>query len=222
MEQLLAYLPIVAAAFGIPQYLPQIIKLRSTGDTAGVSWSWATLTSVNNAAWLGYFVLSGYWAAMLPSSAAALLAGAIAVTLARRGSATWPAAAVICGWAVLLVGAYAAFGRAGLGALLTAASIVQVTPSLWTAYRTTHPTGLAYGTWLLILGELSCWLTYGFYRSDPRLIVLGVTGVTAAVLMLTRIWRTRESRLRSMIGTREARRRADACQPADRVPADGA
>lgn len=46
-------------------------------------------------------------------------------------------------------------GRTGRAALLTAAFILQVTPSLWTAYRTLHPTGVSCRTWLLILGELS-------------------------------------------------------------------
>ena len=66
---------------------------------------------------------------------------------------------------------------------------LQVAPSIWTAYRTERPTGLSAGTWLLILGELSCWLTFGLYKSDPRLITLGLTGVTASVLMLARIRR---------------------------------
>jgi hypothetical protein len=90
----------------------------------------------------------------------------------------------------MLVAAYLVLGRTGLGALLTAAFVVQVAPSIWTAYRTEHPTGLASGTWLLILGELSCWLTFGLYKSDPRLIALGLTGVTASTLMLARIYRT--------------------------------
>jgi hypothetical protein len=56
----LDYAPIAAAAFAIPQFLPQLGKLRATDDTAGVSWSWATLTSVNNAAWFAYFAASAY------------------------------------------------------------------------------------------------------------------------------------------------------------------
>jgi hypothetical protein len=190
MEPLLGYLPIVAAAFGVPQYLPQIIKLSATRDTAGLSWSWAALTSLNNAAWLGYFALSSYWTAIVPSGAATLLAGAIAVVLARRGHATVRAAVPICAWVALLAGGYAVGGRAGLGTLLTAASIVQVAPSLWAAYRTARPTGVARGTWLLILGELSCWTVFGLYRSDTRLVVLGITGVTASLLMLARLRRT--------------------------------
>jgi hypothetical protein len=124
---------------------------------------------------------------MLPSSSAAVLAGAIATTLALRGRATWRAATLIGAWAALLATGFAVAGRAGLGTLLTGAFIVQAVPSLWTAYRTERPTGIAYGTWLLILGELSCWLAFGLYRSDPRLIVLGIAGVTVSVLMLARI-----------------------------------
>jgi uncharacterized protein with PQ loop repeat len=193
MGTLLDALPIAAAAFAIPQFLPQIIKLRRTDDTAGVSWPWATLTSVNNAAWVVYFALSAYWTALVPSSSATLLAGALATMLARRGQAK-PRPVVLIGvWVALLAVAFAVAGRTGLGTLLTAAFIVQVTPSVWTAYRTARPTGISAGTWMLILGELSCWTSFGVHKSDPRLMVLGFTGVTASLLMLTRIRRTSEA-----------------------------
>ena len=193
MGGLLDYMPIAAAAFAIPQFLPQLLKLRDTGHTAGVSWSWATLTSVNNAAWFAYFVHSGYSAALVPASSATLLAGALAIMLARRGQARARPAVLISGWVALLVASFTVAGRTGLGTLLTAAFILQVTPSLWTAYRTAHLTGVAAGTWLLILGELSCWTIFGLHQSDPRLLTLGATGVTASALMLARIRRTRRS-----------------------------
>jgi hypothetical protein len=184
------YAPIAAAAFAIPQFLPQLRKLRCTDDPAGVSWPWAALTSVNNAAWFAYFALSAYWTALVPSSSATLLAGALATMLARRGRATARTAALVGAWAALLAAALAVADRTGLGTLLTAAFVLQVTPSIWTAYRTARPTGISQGTWLLILGELSCWATFGLHKSDPRLIVLGFTGVTASLLMLARIRRT--------------------------------
>jgi hypothetical protein len=190
MGDLLDYLPIAAAAFAIPQFLPQLGKLRATDDTAGVSWSWATLTSVNNAAWFAYFAASAYWAALVPAASATLLAGALATMLARRGQARARPAMLIGSWVALLLGGFTVAGRSGLGALLTAAFILQVTPSLWTAYRTTRLTGVAAGTWLLILGELSCWTIFGLHRSDPRLLTLGATGVTASALMLARIRHT--------------------------------
>ncbi len=184
------YAPIAATAFAIPQFLPQILKLRRTDDTTGVSWPWATLTSVNNAAWFAYFTLSAYWTALVPASSATLLAGTLATMLARRGQATARTAALVGAWAALLTAAFAVAGRTGLGTLLTAAFVLQVTPSIWTAYRTARPTGISQGTWLLILGELACWATFGLHKSDPRLIVLGFTGVAASLLMLARIRRT--------------------------------
>ena len=192
MDDLLDALPIAAAAFAIPQFLPQLLKLHRTDDTAGVSWPWATLTSVNNGAWVVYFALSAYWAALVPASSATLLAGALATMLARRGRATARPAVLIGVWAALLAVAFILAGRSGLGTLLTAAFVVQVTPSVWTAYRTARPTGISRGTWLLILGELSCWTVFGVHKSDPRLMILGFTGVAASVLMLARIRRTTE------------------------------
>ncbi|HEX6470016.1 MAG TPA: hypothetical protein VF069_13040 [Streptosporangiaceae bacterium] len=191
MPHLLDDIPIAAAVFAVPQFLPQIRKLGATGDSAGVSWSWAMLTSVNNAAWVGYFVLARYWTALVPSTSATLLAGTLAIMLARRGRATTRPMILIGTWAAALAAAFAVAGRAGLGALLTAAFVLQVAPSLWTAYRTTRPTGVSAGTWTLILGELTCWLTFGLHKSDPRLIVLGATGATASVLMLARASRLR-------------------------------
>ncbi len=190
MGDLLDYAPIAAAAFAIPQFLPQIIKLRGTHDTAGVSWSWATLTSVNNAAWFVYFALSGFWTALLPSSSATLLSGALATMLALRGQAKAQPTVLISIWVALLATGLTFAGRVGLGTLLTGAFVLQVTPSVWTAYRTERPTGVSHGTWMLILGELSCWTIFGVHKSDPRLITLGITGVTASALMLTRIHRT--------------------------------
>ena len=99
-------------------------------------------------------------------------------------------AALIAAWAITLAAAGAAAGRAGLGALLTAAFLLQVTPSVWTAYRTARPTGISSGTWLLILGELTCWMIFGLHAADPRLITLGASGIIASTLMLARIHRT--------------------------------
>ena len=90
---------------------------------------------------------------------------------------------------VLLAVAWVAAGRTGLGTALTVSFVLQVAPSVWTAYRTRRPTGISRGTWLLILAELLCWAGYGLHTSDPRLIVLGCAGVAASVLMLARVRR---------------------------------
>ena len=189
------YAPLAATAFAVPQFLPQLLKLKATDDSAGVSWSWAALTSANNAAWFAYFALSRYWTALIPSSSATLLAGTLAAMLALRGRARMRPTVLIVGWIGLLAVGYATAGRSGLGALLTAAFIVQVAPSIWVAYRTDRPSGISAGTWLLILGELSCWTTFGIHKADPRLITLGLSGIAASVLMLSRVRRRRDQGL---------------------------
>ena len=192
MHAAFSLLPLVAAVLAVPQFLPQLARLRRTGDTAGVSWSWAALTSINNAAWAGYFALSGFWTALVPAISATVLAGTLAVMLARRGAGVpRRPAALALGWTALLIAAAGLAGRAGLGTALTAAFLLQVTPSVWTAYRADRSAGIAPGTWLLILGELACWGVFGIYQSDPRLIVLGATGVAASLLVLAGVARPR-------------------------------
>jgi uncharacterized protein with PQ loop repeat len=183
-------LPIAAAAFAVPQFLPQLIAVARTGDTAGVSWAWAALTSVSNGGWIAYFALSRLWTALVPAISATVFAGILAVVLGRRAGIPRRPAAIATGWAALLGVAWAVAGRAGLGTALTVSFVLQVAPSVWTAYRTHRPTGISRGTWLFILAELLSWGVYGLHVSDPRLTVLGWTGVAASVLMLARArWR---------------------------------
>lgn len=190
MPGLLDYAPLAAIGFGVPQFLPQMVKIHATGDTAGVSWSWAALTAVNNAAWIGYFASFGYWTALIASCSVTTLAAMLTVMLVRRGRPARRPAAMIAAWAVALAATAVIAGPAGLGTLLAAGFCVQVAPSLWTAYRTECLDGVSAGTWWLILGELACFLVYGVHESDPRLMTLGGTGVVASTLMLARVYMT--------------------------------
>ena len=188
MQTVFALLPLVAAVLAVPQFWPQLARVRRAGTAAGVSWSWAALTSVNNAAWLGYFALSGFWTALVPAISAALLSGQLAVVLARRGGGMPKRPMVLVSvWAMVLLTAAAAFGRTGLGSVLAVAFLLQVTPSVWTVYRSPDTAGVSRGTWLLIFGELLCWGVFGIHEADPRLIVLGATGVVASLLVLARV-----------------------------------
>ena len=180
-------LPLIAALFAVPQFLPQLARLRRTGDATGVSCAWAAMTSASNGAWTAYFALSRLWTALAPSISATLLAGILAVWLARQGELQQRAALSIAGWAALLAVTGGVLGRAALGTALTALFILQTAPSVWKAYTSERVSGISAGTWLLILGELLCWGIYGTYEQDPRLMVLGWTGVAASLLILTRV-----------------------------------
>ena len=188
MQTVFALLPLVAAVLAVPQFWPQLARVRRAGTTAGVSWSWAALTSVNNAAWLAYFALSGFWTALVPAISATLLSGQLAVVLARRGGGIPKRPMVLASaWAVVLLTAAAVSGRTGLGSALAVAFALQVTPSVRTVYRSPDTAGVSRGTWLLIFGELLCWGVFGIHQADPRLIVLGATGVVASLLVLARV-----------------------------------
>ena len=192
MSGVLGYAPVAAAAFAIPQFLPQMLKLRSTRDASGVSWSWAALTTLNNAAWIAYFALSRDWSALVPSCSVTVLAGALTVMLTVMHRVQPRSLALMGAWAAALAAVGSVNGPVALGTLLTAAFVVQVAPSLRAAYQTACPSGISAGTWTLILGELACFLAYGLHQRDPRLIILGSTGVTASMLMLIRVlWTAR-------------------------------
>jgi len=181
----IAVLPVLAAGFAVPQFVPQIRKLHRTDDAAGLSASWALLTGINNAAWFGYFAASRYWFALIPATSAALLGGCLGIMLTRRRPVSPRGWMAIGAWTVVL-GAAAAVDRRLLGATLTGAFLIQVIPAVTTAYRTRHPTGIARGTWRLILAEVSCWATFGAAKRDGPLVILGTTGVISALLMLHR------------------------------------
>ena len=146
MQTVFASLPLVAAVLAVPQFLPQLARVRRSGTMAGVSWSWAALTSVNNAAWLAYFALSGFWIALVPAISATVLSGLLAVELARRGGGMPKRPMALASmWAVVLLTAAAAFGRTGLGSALAVAFLLQVTPSVWAVYRSPDTAGVSRG-----------------------------------------------------------------------------
>ena len=186
-------LPVVAAGFAIPQFVPQILKLRRTNDAAGLSALWALLTGINNVAWFGYFAASHYWFALITATSAALLGGCLGIMLKRRRPITRRGWMTIGAWTAVL-GVAASLDRRLLGTALTGAFLIQVIPAVTTAYRTRHPTGISRGTWRLMLAELSCWATFGAAKRDGPLIILGTTGVISALLMLNRARTTADVR----------------------------
>jgi len=189
LDPLALLLPVVAAALAVPQFVPQFLRLWRARDPAGVSWLGLSLTAVNNVGWLVYFAASGYLTA-LPTAAAA--AGGAAATAALLSRLRRPGAGdrtVIAGWGLALVVLGLTGGPVVLGAALTAAGLAQLGPSLWSAYRTAHPTGISAGTWMLATGELVCWALFGVYQGDPRITTLGSVGATGGALVCVRALR---------------------------------
>lgn len=181
-------LPMVATAAAIPQLLPQLLRLVRSRVPDGVSPAWASLTAVSNLGWLAYFATTGLWTAMVPTAASSLLAAAIVAALAAAGARIASSVALGTAWLAVLAGALLFTTATGLGAVLTVAFLLQVTPSLRSAWRTARPVGVSRTTWYLIGVEVVCWGSVGVLDTRPPLIALGATGSVAVAAML---WLTR-------------------------------
>lgn len=184
-------LPLVATAFALPQLAPQLVRLHRTGDVAGVSLSWAGLTAASNLGWIAYFVTTGLWSATFPSSVSTVIALLICLRLVRLGVPARSGLPVAAGWLGLLASALLVGGPLVLGSLLTVAFLLQVSPSLRSAWASPDPSGVSRTTWLLIGAEVVCWGTVGMLEARLPLIALGVSGVAASGLML---WLSRPGR----------------------------
>lgn len=179
-------LPLLAIVFAAPQFLPQISKLRRTGDSSGLSLESSALTCVNNAAWIVYFVDARYWTAIVPIGSVVIMTAYLSTQLLGRASLARSSVAIAGFWCASLMLARVLGGPIALRSLLTVAFIVQVTPSLWKAFKVEQPTGLSLGTWRLVFAEMACWLIFGFSIGDHALFILGLTGVAASTAMMWR------------------------------------
>lgn len=188
---LIEFLPLLAAVAAVPQLLPQLLLVVRRRRPEGVSPAWAMLTAVGNLGWLAYFTSTGLWTAAVPATICALLAGAIVVALDRIGAPVGRGVAIGTAWLSLLATVFWTGGPAALGAMMAGAFVVQVIPSLWSAWRSHQPAGVSRPTWTLIGAEVACWGTVGLLDGRPPLLVLGATGLVAVAAML---WLTRPGR----------------------------
>ena len=145
---------VIAAPLAVPQFVPQLRRVRR-GLIAGVSWTWAVMTCINNIAWVVYFTWSGHYTALIPASAAVVVSGLLAVQPAFRMDA-FPAPVRGHRGRLTSVMALAAviFGRAGVAPLSRSRSSYR-SPSVSTAYRSSDISGISVSTWLLVFGELT-------------------------------------------------------------------
>lgn len=171
--------------------LPQIARIVRVRSTAGVSPVWAMLGVVSTGAWVAYTGARGLWWATVADALSCLAYTATVVVLARNGVRPRYLAGML--WLSVFVLGFIAGGLSGLGVVLAFAFLVQVGPSIWTAYRTTDLLGASLGTWLLTLTEGVLWGFYGFVKSDLAVVAFGSLAVCASLLMVLRIrwWATR-------------------------------
>jgi uncharacterized protein with PQ loop repeat len=189
---------IVATILAVGSLVPQAARLLRTRDIVGVSVLWTALGTVTNLAWFAYALARGLWAGVPATLATACFYGFLFVTLVRFGGRFGPAVLGGIAWAALLAGVTLIGGWSALGGVLGVSYAVQVAPSLWTAWRTYAPTGIAPGTWVLFAVQVILWGYYGIVEHDWAIKAFAVTGMVSSSLMLLR-WAMTRSRQRPSI-----------------------
>ncbi|HEX9260842.1 MAG TPA: PQ-loop domain-containing transporter [Acidimicrobiales bacterium] len=189
---------VVASVLAVGSLMPQATRLLRTRDVVGVSVLWTALGVVTNLAWFAYALARALWAGAPATLATASVYCFLFLTLVRFGA---PARSAVFGgvtWAAFLTASAVAGGWSTLGAVLGVSYGVQVAPSLWTAWRTYAPTGIAPGTWLLFLAQVLLWGYYGIVEHDWAIKGFALIGIGSSLLMLLR-WATTRTRCRLVL-----------------------
>lgn len=175
-----------ATALAAWQLVPQVVKLRRVALPAGLSPTWALLGISTNLVWIAYRWSQGLWLG-LPSP---VIAGALYVVtlalIARAGpDLRWAGVAGGVWWACIgaagLVG-----GWPLLGAMLGVSSGLQAAPSIWAAFRSARPVGIAPSLWAIGLVQGLLWGYYGWAHEDSAMMVYAAATASAAFLILSR------------------------------------
>lgn len=192
MTETLANIAIVAATLTTITFLvPQIVKLVRTGDSAGVSSTWPALGFVTNVGWFTYVISQELWTATLAPFATFLSYAVILWALRRTGRELRSSLGRGVTWTALLVATTLIAGWTTLGVVLGLSYGVMLAPSIWTAYRTSDPSGISPGTWWIGSAEAVLWGYFGLFHADRGIVTFGIVGVIGATLMLARYYATR-------------------------------
>ena len=192
MNQTLANIAVVAATIGTMTFLvPQIIKLIRTRDSSGVSSTWPALGFVINVGWFFYMIHNEHWVAVFATLVTFISYAVILWALSRSGRIL--SASYVRGilWTALLIAVALIYGWAALGVVLGLSYAVQLAPSVWTAYRTSDPSGVSAVTWWIGSAEAILWGIFGMFHADRGIVTFAIVGLIGSILMLIRYYSTR-------------------------------
>lgn len=175
-----------ATVLGAWQLVPQVVKLRRVALPAGLSPTWALLGISTNVAWAVYRWSQGLWLGLpSPVIAALLYVAALWLIVRSLPSLRWAGLAGMA-WFGCIGGAAAVGGWTLVGTVLGVSSGLQAAPSIWAAYRSSRPVGIAPSLWVIGLAQAVLWGYYGWANADLALVLYAITLSLAAVLILGR------------------------------------
>ena len=190
-EQLADLVAVVANTVTFVQVVPQVVRLLRLKRIEGTTPAWAAIGMVVNVGWTAWVIAEEFWIAIPAVLAAVISFGLVLFLLWRNGADV--RIAVIAGIAVGVasVGLQLVAGWTVLGTVLGLSNGLYLGPSVWAAWRSYAPVGVAPLTWVLTAGEGILWGYYGVLVEAVPIMVYGSTAFLLAALILLRLWITR-------------------------------
>ncbi|MCY3950222.1 MAG: hypothetical protein OXF61_13595 [Acidimicrobiaceae bacterium] len=191
-EDPLAFLiAVVANTVTFVQVVPQVLRLVRLKRIEGTTPAWAAIGMVVNVGWTAWVIAEEIWIAIPAVLAAVISFGLVLFLLWRNGADV--RIAVIAGMAVGVAAVVLQLvaGWTVLGTVLAFANGLYLGPSVWAAWRSYAPVGVAPLTWVLTAWEGILWGYYGVLVEAIPIMVYGSTAFLLGALILLRLWITR-------------------------------
>ena len=176
----------LATVLAAVQLVPQVVKLRRVGSTAGISPTWALLGVSINGGWVLYRWSQELWLGIPSPAMAAVLYAVTLAMVSRLEPRLRPSKFAALAMGGSLGGAAAAGGWLAMGVVLAFPSAFQAVPLLWTAFRSSQTTAIAPQVWMIGLTQAILWGHYGWLQGDIPLMVYSVATSVASTALLAR------------------------------------
>jgi len=183
---LLGLLSVILAAWFA---LPQLIRLRRTGSSAGVSADSLANSLISLVGWTLYGIGHAKpWVVI--ASAVGIPATALSLLLVLRlgGRMSWQAPGIWASTLMLTAVIDRVFGLALIDIVLGCSILWFVAPAATTAWRSPDVSGLSPQTWVVLALEASVFGVYGLGAHVFADQVYAATSISGAALVLARIY----------------------------------
>jgi uncharacterized protein with PQ loop repeat len=185
-----------AVALAIGLSLPQLIKLLRTREVSGVSLAAVANSTISFGAWTAYAVYIGDgW--LLVSSAVGLPGQLLTAWVAWRQGASRAQLWLPMLWLISLFAVSSLdvlLGTTFLPLIIGASVLWYVVPALIAAWGASSVTGIAAGSWWVLVAEGAIFLGYGLITTVGATVVYGILCLVGSAGVLLRISRGDRSR----------------------------
>ena len=177
-----------AVLLAVALSVPQLVKIARTRAVAGVSVAATANSTISFGAWTVYaLAVDDAW--LLASSAIGLPGQLVTTWLAWRNGAERAQLWLPVAWVATLVVATLADALldCGLVPTVVGASVLwYVVPALIQAWRSADVSGIAAGSWWVLVAEGAIFLAYGLLVGVGAMVVYGVLCLTGSAGVLAR------------------------------------